>query len=63
MCEAHAEATLKLPNYASRFSRHDYTLPQLYARLVLREMFGLTYRGVEALLADNDWCARLGMRS
>jgi hypothetical protein len=42
-----------LPQYASRFSRHDFTLPRLFACLVLRQFYGLDYRGVEGLLEDS----------
>ena len=51
-----------LQEFASRFSRHDYTLPQLFACLVVREQMQLSFRKTEALLRDNDWCARLGMK-
>ncbi|XAM00708.1 transposase [Phycisphaeraceae bacterium D3-23] len=58
---AHDVATRTLPEYASPFSRHDFTLAQLFACLVAREMMKLSYRKAEALLNDTDWCARLGM--
>lgn len=58
---AHDVATHVLPEYASPFSRHDFTLAQLFACLVAREMLKLSYRKAEALLNDTDWCARLGM--
>lgn len=41
-----------LPEFASRFSRRDFTLPQLFACLVLKEFFGKSYRKTEAFLAD-----------
>ena len=31
-----------LPDYAHRFSRHDFTLPQLFACLVVRDHIGRT---------------------
>jgi hypothetical protein len=31
-----------LPSYASKFSRHDFTLPQLFACLVLRQFYNLS---------------------
>jgi hypothetical protein len=37
---------------AHRFSRKDFTLPQLFACLVLREHQKKSYRGTEALLRD-----------
>src|SRR3974390_1254384 len=50
-------------SYSSKFSRKDFTLPQLFACLVVREHQKLTYRGVEALLRDSDhWCKQIGMR-
>jgi Transposase DDE domain/Transposase domain (DUF772) len=48
--------------YSSRFSRHDFTLPQLFACLVVKELLGRSYREAEALLADSpQWCAAIGM--
>jgi hypothetical protein len=41
-----------LAQYASRFSRKDFTLPQLFACLALRQFYNLSYRRTEALLAD-----------
>lgn len=52
-----------LPDHASKFSRHDYTLAQLFSCLVVREMLQLSYRKLEALLADTGWCERIGMKS
>ncbi len=50
-----------LPLYSSDFSRHDFTLPQLFACLVLREFYGLSYRRTEKLLADSaEWLADIG---
>jgi hypothetical protein len=52
-----------LPSYSSRFSRHDFSLAQLFACLVLREHQRKSYRGLEALLADSrHWCRAIGMR-
>src|SRR4026208_911514 len=51
-----------LPTYFSRFSRHAFTKPQLFACLVLREHQRKSFRGVEALLADSpQWLADIGM--
>jgi hypothetical protein len=36
-----------------KFSRHDFTLAQFFACLVLREFHGVSYRRAEALLNDN----------
>jgi hypothetical protein len=51
-----------LPDYSSTFSRHAFTLAQLFACLVLREFFGLSYRRTEALLRDSpQWLADIGL--
>lgn len=63
MSVAHAAASELLPDYASKFSRHDFTLAQLFACLVVQQMLGLSYRRVEAVLRDTDWCQRIGMKS
>ena len=63
MLVAHRLATGVLPAYASRFSRHDFTLPQLFACLVVKEQQKRSYREAEALLRDADhWCHAVGMR-
>src|SRR5688500_18951192 len=52
-----------LPAHTSKFSRHDFTLPQLLACLVVREHQNKTYRGIEALLRDaRHWCRAIGMK-
>ena len=62
MRAAHCLATQCLPKHSHRFSRHDFTLPQLFACLVLREHQKKSFRGVEALLADcPDWLADIGL--
>src|SRR3954471_22624359 len=49
-----------LPRYACRFSRHDFTLAQLFACLVLREFYGLSFRRAEQLLRDSpQWLAEI----
>ena len=54
---AHAAASRCLRKYSSKFSRHDYTLPQLFACLAVREQMRLSYRGAEGLLRDGRaWC-------
>src|SRR3954452_17834340 len=51
-----------LPKYFSKFSRHDFTVPQLFACL-LKEHQRKTYRDVEALLRDAPhWCREIGMK-
>jgi hypothetical protein len=55
-------ARLLLPDHSCRFSRQDFTLAQLFACLVLREFFDLSYRRTEALLVDSpDWLAAIEM--
>ena len=45
-----------LPRYSSKYSRHDFTLPQLFACLALRQFYNLSYRRLAALLADcPEW--------
>lgn len=51
MRAAYALAEQALPTYSCKFSRHDYSLPQLFACLTMREMFNLSYRGTEACSA------------
>jgi hypothetical protein len=51
-----------LPEHSCKFSRHDFTLAQLFACLIVREFFGLSYRRTEALLADSpQWLADIGL--
>jgi hypothetical protein len=58
-CLAHQQ----LRPYFNKFSRHDYTVPQLFVCLVLRELLGLGYRRLEKLLLDSgDWLADIGIR-
>lgn len=59
---AYKLATRFLPDYPSVFSRHDFTQPQLFACLVLREHQKESYRGVQALLEDSaDWRIDIGL--
>jgi hypothetical protein len=41
-----------LPTYASPFSKKEFTQPQLFAMLVLRQFFRTDYRGMVQYLAD-----------
>ena len=50
--EALAAGRAALPEYGSRYSRRDYTQPQLFALLVLRQFLKADYRGVVALAAE-----------
>src|SRR5687767_6098576 len=52
-----------LPEYSCKFSRKDFTLPQLFACLVVKEHLGRTYRGAEGLLGDcGHWLRDVGLR-
>lgn len=46
-------ARRRVAPYASRFSRKDFTQPQLLACVLLRAAFGLTYRGLGDRLAAS----------
>src|ERR1019366_6182521 len=62
MLVAYRLAKASLPTYSSEISRHDFTLPQLFACLVLREHQKKSYRGVEALLEDSpQWRQDIGL--
>src|SRR4051812_32075322 len=55
-------AGCKLRRYYCKYSRHDFTLPQLFACLVVRELLRLSYRKLEQFLKDSpEWIADLGM--
>lgn len=41
-----------LPRYGSRFSKHDFTQPQLFALLALKQFLQTDYRGLVTLLAE-----------
>jgi hypothetical protein len=52
-----------LPAYSCPRSRHDFTQPQLFALLVVRQMLRLDYRGRCALLAEwGEWRRALGLK-
>src|SRR5262249_26280962 len=60
---AHRLARGVLPRYFSRFSRHAFMVPQLFACLIVKEHQRKTYRDVEALLRDvSHWCRDIGMK-
>ena len=50
--QALAAGRSALPEYGSRYSRRDYTQPQLVALLVLRQFLRTDYRGVVTLVAE-----------
>ena len=52
-----------LPRYSCPRSRHDFTQPQLFALLALKQMLRLDYRGLTVLLAEWGELRRaLGLR-
>ena len=62
MRAAHHLASQSLPDYSNKFSRKDFTLPQLFACLVVKEQMKRSYRGAEALLRDSDnWLRDVGL--
>jgi hypothetical protein len=61
--EALAVGRAALPAYGSRFSRHDYTQPQLFALLVLKQFLRTDYRGLVAFVAEwRELRQALGLR-
>jgi hypothetical protein len=51
-----------LPDRPHRFARRDFTPAQLFACLVLRTFYGLSYRRTEQLLRDSPhWLADVGL--
>ncbi len=63
MLIAHHLARGVLPEHTSKFSRRDFTLPQLFACLVVKEQQKRSFREAEALLRDaGHWCHAIGMR-
>ena len=63
LLEALAVAQASLPAYSHRFSPKKFTLHQLFACLVLKDFYNLTYRGTVGLLADSDsLCEAIGLQ-
>ena len=61
---AHAIGRRRLPAYSHRFSPKKFTLPQLFACLVLKEFLRLDYRKLSALLEDApSFAAAIGLKS
>jgi len=54
MVVAHHLAKGVLPDYACKNSRKDFTLPQLFACLAVKELLKRSYREAEAVLRDAD---------
>lgn len=62
MRAAHCLASRSLPDHTSKFSRKDFTLPQLFACLAVKEMLKQSYRAAEAFLKDcPDWLKDIGL--
>lgn len=52
-----------LPRYSSHYSRHDFTQPQLFALLTLKQFLKTDYRGLITLVAEWTELRRaLGLR-
>jgi hypothetical protein len=61
---AHAIGQQRLPTYSHRFSPQKFTLPQLFACLVLKEFMRLDYRKLSGVLEDSpSWTAAIGLAS
>jgi hypothetical protein len=59
---AYQAAKKVLPIYAHRFSPHKFTLPQLFACLVLKTFLKTDYRGLAEWLTDcPDLCKAIGL--
>jgi hypothetical protein len=62
MLAAFELASRCLPDYSNKFSRKDFTLPQLFACLAAKEHLKRSYRGAAALLADcPHWLRDIGL--
>jgi Transposase DDE domain len=60
---AHLLASQSLPQHTCKCSRKDFTLPQLFACLAVKEHLKRSYRGAEAVLRDCEhWCKDIGLR-
>lgn len=60
---AHKLARKVLPQHSCTSSGQNFTLAQLFACLVLREFYGLSYRRTEQLLRDSpQWLADIDLR-
>jgi len=60
MRRAYALGQLVWADHGSPFSRHDFTRPQLFACLVVRESLRLSYRKAQAFLTDvPHWLAEM----
>src|SRR3954453_3736158 len=63
MRAAYEVAGEALPGYASKWSRHDFTLAQLFACLAVKELLKRSYRGAEEVLRDSPgWLKEIGLR-
>ena len=56
-------ASRALPAYSNRFSRQDYTQPQLFALMVLGTFLKLDHRGIIAVVKDwSDVREAIGLK-
>ena len=63
MRAAFVVAAQSLPAHSHKFSRHDFTLAQLFACLAVKELLKRSYRGAEEVLRDSPgWLADVGLR-
>src|ERR1700733_7404960 len=61
--EALVVAKESLATYSSRFSRKDFSQPQLFACLMLKAFFKTDYRGIVEILRDcPDLAATIGLK-
>ncbi len=58
---AHEAARVVLLGYCYKFSRHNLTLAEFFACLIVRKMIGKAYRRTEDLLRDTNWCQQSGL--
>ncbi len=64
MITAFKTARAVLPDYWHKFSPQKFTLPQLFACLILRVVLKTDYRGVAAFLNDcPDLCKTIGLKT
>jgi Transposase DDE domain len=52
-----------LPTFSHKFSKREFTQPQLFACLILKEFFKTDYRGISAMLVDMpDLCRTIKLK-
>lgn len=64
LCAAHELGRRTVRRYWHRQAPKKFTVPQLFACLVLKEFLRLDYRKLSSLLEESpDWIAAIGMTS